>query len=314
MNRATNERLDELREEVGRHGGRLDELREEMSRHGGALDELRDQVGRHGGRLDELREEMSRHGGALDELRDQVGRQGGALDELRGDISRQGDRVLDRVVEFEIRSRRDIVYAGDQQAGRESNEFARDHLTTARQCEGRIEALRYALSQAPTGALALEFGVAAGESLRVIVQERGAGQTYGFDSFQGLPESWLSGMPAGTFAQDQLPEVGGAKLVVGYFNDVLPQFLQEHPGPVDFLHIDSDLYSSAKTVLQLVGPRLQPGSVVHFDEFFNYPGWQRHEFRAWNEYTEATGLGFEYIAYAFDDCQVAVRIDSVPGS
>jgi len=250
----------------------------------------------------------------IDELREEVRRHGGRLDELREEVSRQGDRVLDRVVEFEIRSRRDIVYAGDQQAGRESNEFASDHLTTAHPCEGRIGTLRYALSQAPTGAMALEFGVAAGESLRVIVQERGVEQTYGFDSFQGLPESWLSGMPPGTFAQDQLPEVGGAELVVGYFDDVLPQFLEEHPGPVDFVHIVSDLYSSAKTVLQLVGPRLRPGSVVHFDEFFNYPGWQRHEFRAWNEYTEATGLSSEYIAYAYDDCQVAARIDSVSGS
>ena len=46
--------------------------------------------------------------------------------ELREEIIRQGDRVLDRVVEFEIRSRRDIVYAGDQDAALESNVFARE--------------------------------------------------------------------------------------------------------------------------------------------------------------------------------------------
>ena len=286
LNRATSDHIDELREEVRRHGGRLDELRDEVRRHGGRLDELRDEVSRHGGRLDELREE----------------------------VSRQGDRVLDRVVEFEIRSRRDIVYAGDQQAGRESNEFASDHLTTAHPCEGRIGTLRYALSQAPTGAMALEFGVAAGESLRVIVQERGVEQTYGFDSFKGLPDSWLAGMPAGTFARGDLPDVGGAELVVGLFDDMLPKFLEEHPGPVDFLHIDSDLYSSAKTVLELVGPRLRTGSIVQFDEFFNYPGWRLFEYRAWNEYVEKTGLGYSYIAFAYNDCQLVARVDTPPGS
>jgi len=112
--------------------------------------------------------------------------------------------------------------------------------------------------------------VATGETLRMIVEERGGGQIYGFDSFQSLPEPWLPGMPAGTFAQEDLPEVGGAQLV-GLFENVLPAFLEEHPGPVDFLHVDSDLYSSAKTVLELVGPRLRTGGVVHFDEFFNYP-------------------------------------------
>jgi len=236
------------------------------------------------------------------------------IDELRDEVVRQGDRVLDRVVEFEIRSRRDMVYAGDQQAGRESNEFAGNHLRGARSCYGREETLRYAVSQARTGGMALEFGVATGETLRMIVEERGGGQIYGFDSFQGLPEAWLPGMPAGTFAQEDLPEVGGAQLVVGLFDDVLPAFLEEHPGPVDFLHVDSDLYGSAKTVLELVGPRLRTGSVVHFDEFFNYPGWQRYEHRAWNEYVEETGLGYTYIAFAYNDCQVAARVDTPPST
>ena len=94
----------------------------------------------------------------------------------------------------------------------------------------------------------------------------------------------------------------------------LPAFLDEAPGPVDFLHVDSDLYSSAKTVLELVGPRLRTGSVVHFDEFFNYSGWQRYEHPAWNEYVEETGLGHTYIAFAYNDCQIAARVDTPPGT
>nr|WP_245788185.1 class I SAM-dependent methyltransferase [Amycolatopsis marina] len=227
---------------------------------------------------------------------------------LRAEIIRQGDRLLDRVVEFEIRTRRDIVYAGDQDAALESNVFARENLIGARHFGSPPDTLAHALSLAPTGGMALEFGVASGNTLRAIAKARGGGEVYGFDSFEGLPEAWLNGLPAGAFARGDLPDVPGAELVVGLFADSLPDFLERHPGHVDFLHVDSDLYSSAKTVLDLVGPRLRPGSIVHFDEFFNYPGWKRHEYRAWMEYVERTGVEYEYEAYTYNDNQVTVRI------
>ncbi|MEV7550275.1 class I SAM-dependent methyltransferase [Amycolatopsis sp. NPDC089917] len=234
--------------------------------------------------------------------------------DLRAEIVRQGDRCYDRVIEFEIRSRRDMIYAGDQDAARDSNRFARENLTGTKHFARPQETLAYALSLAPSGGMALEFGVASGNTLRVIAKARGGVETYGFDWFQGLPENWLNGMPAGSFARDDLPDVPGAELVVGLFADTLPGFLEKHEGAVDFLHVDGDLYSSAKTVLDLAGPRLRPGSIVHFDEFFNYPGWQEHEHKAWLEYVERTGVEFEYVAYTYADNQVTVRITQVDPS
>jgi hypothetical protein len=228
--------------------------------------------------------------------------------ELRQEIARQSDRLLDRIVEFEIRSRRDIVYAGDQAAALESNVFAREHLVGTRHFGSPPETLDHALSLAPQGGMALEFGVATGNTLRKIASVRRGEEVFGFDSFEGLPEAWLNGMPAGAFARDDLPDVPGAELVVGLFADSLPGFLKEHQGDVDFLHVDGDLYSSAKTVLDLCGPQLHAGSIVHFDEFFNYPGWQQHEYRAWTEYVQRTGVEFEYVAYTYNDNQVTARI------
>jgi methyltransferase family protein len=229
-------------------------------------------------------------------------------DELRHEIV----RTRDRVIEFEIRSRRDIIYAGDQDAALESNRFAREHLVGATHFGSPPETLAHALEIAPsTGGMALEFGVASGNTLRTIAKARDGKEVYGFDSFQGLPEAWLNGMPAGAFARDDLPAVPGAELVVGWFADTLPGFLEEHQGHVDFLHVDGDLYSSAKTVLENVGPRLRPGSIVHFDEFFNYPGWQAHEYRAWLECLAATDIRGDYIAYTYNDNQVTVRITDV---
>jgi predicted O-methyltransferase YrrM len=156
--------------------------------------------------------------------------------------------------------------------------------------------------------MALEFGVFAGRSLRVIAELRKGKDVYGFDSFEGLPEVYRPHVREGAFAVAQPPDVDGAEFVVGWFQDTLPGFLETHPGPVDFVHIDGDLYSSAVTVLEHVGPRLQPGSVLVFDEFFNYPGWQKHEFRAWQEYLQRTGAEVVYEAYTVDNEQVVVRV------
>jgi hypothetical protein len=57
-----------------------------------------------------------------------------------------------------------------------------------------------------------------------------------------------------------------------------------------------------------VGPRLRPGSIVVFDEYFNYPGWEEHEHRAWMEYVELEGLRFGYEGYTVDHEQVVVRV------
>jgi hypothetical protein len=88
----------------------------------------------------------------------------------------------------------------------------------------------------------------------------------------------------------------------------LEPFLTNPPGPVAMLHIDCDLYSSTRTVLDLVGPRLVTGSVVLFDEYFNYPTWQEHEYLAWQEYIERTGTQFEYAGYTGNHEQVIVVI------
>jgi ABC-type polysaccharide/polyol phosphate transport system ATPase subunit/peptidoglycan/LPS O-acetylase OafA/YrhL len=159
--------------------------------------------------------------------------------------------------------------------------------------------------------MALEFGVFSGRTLRVIAEARTGKNVYGFDSFDGLPEPWRDGFPAGTFAVDEPPEVLGAELVAGLFAETLPGFLRDHPEPVAFVHIDADLYSSAITVLRQVGPRLRPGSVVVFDEYFNYPGWQEHEYRAWQEYVTETALRFRYEGYTRGNEQVIVRITDV---
>lgn len=168
---------------------------------------------------------------------------------------------------------------------------------------GRSALLAASLMRAPNDGLVLEFGVASGYTLREIAAVRPV--CYGFDVFTGLPEFWRTGYDQGAFAGD-LPDVGTAQLVVGLFQDTLPTFLAEHPEPFAFVHMDGDLYSSAKTVFDVGFDRFVPGTVIHFDEYFNYPGWEEGEHKAWLEFLDKYSGGFEYIGYNSMHEQVSV--------
>jgi predicted O-methyltransferase YrrM len=130
----------------------------------------------------------------------------------------------------------------------------------------------------------------------------------GFDTFEGLPEVWRTDFPAGEFAQEAIPDVPGAEIIAGLFDDTLPGFLAGCDEAVGFLHLDADLYSSTKTVLDLIGDRLRPGAVIIFDEFFNFPGWQDHEYLAWREFVARSGRSFDYLAYTGNNEQVVIRL------
>ncbi|MFD4368998.1 TylF/MycF/NovP-related O-methyltransferase [Rhodococcus sp. NPDC058521] len=225
--------------------------------------------------------------------------------ELRGQLA----DTRARIDHLEQQERRDLTHVMDVEAARTSGDFVLEHMPKAPLFWSPQDTLRFALSKVSTPGLALEFGVATGSTLRIVVGElKGEHGVYGFDVFSGLPQTWRTGFPAGEFAQDTLPDVPGAELIAGLFEDTLPGFLAERPEPVAFLHLDADLYSSTITVLDLIEHRLVPGTIIVFDEFFNFPGWQQHEYRAWQEFVSRTGIRFEYLAYTADHEQVVARV------
>ena len=134
---------------------------------------------------------------------------------------------------------------------------------------------------------------------------------HGFDSFEGLPEAWTATYQKGHFAQN-LPEVrDNVELHVGWFDRSLPAFLAKHPGPISYLHVDCDLYSSSATIFGLLEDRIVPGTVIVFDEYFNYPTWREHEHKAFREFVDRRHVGFRYLGAVSCNKQLAVIFDSV---
>lgn len=199
----------------------------------------------------------------------------------------------------------DLLAYASIAAALESADYYVAHMLTARAFPTDLDLLRHAAGIAPQNGLVLEFGVASGRTLTCLAEARG-GPVYGFDSFDGLPEDWRTGFPRGTFAgaAPQVPD--NAELVQGLFAQTLPAFLAAHEGPVALVHVDCDLYASTRDIFAALGERLGPGSVIVFDEYFNYPGWKVNEFKAFREFTTERAIAYRYEGFVPTHQQVCV--------
>ena len=159
--------------------------------------------------------------------------------------------------------------------------------------------LRRAVKLAKLSGDFCEFGVAQGKSAKQILHAMPQDRVlYLFDSFEGLPETWHwdvdKSIPKGHFACKP-PELGPrTKIVQGWFEDTLPVWLREER-ELAFLHIDSDLYSSAATVLTSLEHLFRPGLIIQFDEIHGYHTWDQDEWKAWCECVERTGIEYEWL-------------------
>ena len=195
-----------------------------------------------------------------------------------------------------------------------SADYVEQHMPDAIGFDTQKEVLAHALNEAKIDGHYLEFGVFTGGTIRYIAAWlKRAGKPdariHGFDSFEGLPEAW-TGFNLGRSAFSvggKLPRVpDNVALHKGWFSDTIPRWRDMVSGPVAFMHIDCDLYSSTVEILGELRERIQPGCVIVFDEYFNYPNWERHEFRAWQEFVARHGVIYEYLAYARQ--QVSIRV------
>ena len=177
--------------------------------------------------------------------------------------------------------------------------------------DSQRELIDFALTETKIEGHYLEFGVYRGGTIRFIASRLPKRVIHGFDSFEGLPEDW-GGFNLGRSAFDlrgKLPRVPeNVRLHRGWFEESLPPWLKDNSGPVAFLHIDCDLYSSTQTIFNLLSDRIVPGTVILFDEYFNFPNWENHEFKAFKEFVAKRAVKYTYLGFARQ--QVAVRIDS----
>ena len=170
-------------------------------------------------------------------------------------------------------------------AAMEAGEFYSEHLYNLPFFDSPWDHMQEMARQAAgfgSGAF-LEFGVARGATIRLIAEVAGR-NVVGFDWFKGLPEDWREGINTGAFAMGVPKVPQNVFLEIGLIEETLPAWLERtNPSEINFIHVDTDLYRPATIILAQCSPYIRKAIIV-FDEFYNYPGWRQHEYKAFCEF------------------------------
>ena len=203
----------------------------------------------------------------------------------------------------------------NRNAVQESSDYAIKNFSQAMQFVSRPELWRYCLNistqlQYTEDGVIAEFGVWKGESINSFAKTCPRARVFGFDSFEGLEEDWYGySLQKGRYStKGRLPKVeNNVTLIKGWFEDTLPNFVKSLAHEqILILHMDADTYKPSKYVLNSLVKNLDSGSIIIFDEYFGYPGWQLHEFKAYQEFVTKFSINYKYIAYT--NMQVAIEI------
>jgi predicted O-methyltransferase YrrM len=156
--------------------------------------------------------------------------------------------------------------------------------------------------------LILEFGVRHGSSSRQLASFTSK-SIYGFDSFEGLPEDWHQESKEVYSTRGKIPKVPAhVTLIPGWFEETLPLFLEKREEDVALINIDCDIYSSTKTVLDLLSDRIKKGTIIIFDEYIGNLHWEEDEHKAFMESIDQYQWKYEYLCYSAYTKQVVVKI------
>ena len=154
----------------------------------------------------------------------------------------------------------------------------------------------------------LEFGVYKGLSANFF--SKYVNKLYVFDSFEGLKEDWVgTSAPKGSLNLDKnIPNLNSNIVpIVGWIEDTLDEFLKKHNPKISFVHIDVDTYRTTKYILERIKPHLKSGSVIIFDELYNYVGWEHGEYKALVEVFNKDEFSFK--AFAIHSCRAVIQIN-----
>lgn len=220
----------------------------------------------------------------------------------------EGNRLsFGRILETAFK---DLRITAQMQAASSSVNWLYAHADRVPAYRNRSELLEAIFPLIPPDGDFAEFGVFRG-AITWFVRPRFPDRAYhAFDSWKGVPESMGLAVNKFGFSLDgKVPDLPPATTIhTGWFEETLPKWRAQFDSSIAFAYVDCDLYESVLTVLEAIADRVRPGSIVMFDDWFNFPNWQAHSFRAAREWTERHGLVLEPVGLTFLQHSVAFRL------
>lgn len=191
----------------------------------------------------------------------------------------------------------------------------------------RLDLMKIAIKETKVLGMYLEFGTLTGNTINALSKLIGNKTIYGFDSWKGYPEDfadhhkgdWAIPRPNSIYDEperkkEQYQVRGNVRLIEGFFQDSLPKFLKKHPiEKVAFVHMDCDLYSSTKYVLDTLYNKLQIGTTILFNTLFyrkdlegNILYWIQDSFNAWYDFIGEKNIEFEWLGSQSFCCAIMI--------
>lgn len=235
--------------------------------------------------------------------------------QLRSIAQRVTDLAVVRPAAYLVRRlgfRQDVITRVNTLAAEDSARYVLEKMMPCGVYDDRYPLFDLGMGRITKDGLLLEFGVFNGRSINYVAQRIGGREIHGFDSFEGLAEDWLgTGALKGRFTRGgTLPRVASnVRLIKGWFNETLPGFLAEHPGPIAFAHLDADTFESTKYVLERIADRFRVGTILQFDEYLGYPGWRHGEHLAFAQLCDQRKLKYRYLGVGW--MSVALEITKI---
>lgn len=150
--------------------------------------------------------------------------------------------------------------------------------------------------------LIMEFGIEDGGTGKLIANFFNNEKVYGFDSFEGFKEIdtssyWYKYQKL--FKNQIIPLMPkNYEITIGFIENTLLKFQQNHNlNNYDsfFIHCDVDIYEPTKVILKEI-LKYKKKTFIMFDDFMNYDGFEKYEYRAFNEEVE-NSLDYKFICY-----------------
>ena len=205
---------------------------------------------------------------------------------------------------------KDIRVPAQFEAAASSAAWLHEHADRAPNYARRPELLQALVPLVPAGGDFAEFGVFKGAVTWLMRPQFPDRAYHAFDSWLGVPEAMS--LAVSKFAFD----LGGAvpdlppdtTTHAGWFEDTIPKWRQQFDAPIAFAYIDCDLYESVCTVLEGLADRVRHGTILVFDDWYNFPNWQAHSVKATKEWTQRHGFQMEPLGFTLLEHSGAFRI------
>ena len=204
---------------------------------------------------------------------------------------------------------KDVRVAAQLRAADQSATWLHDHADKVPSFENRVELIDDAVERLSISGDILEFGVFTGAVTRYLHALLPDRAYHAFDSFKGVPEGMSLSVEQNAFdlggVVPTLPQ--GVIVHAGWFSDTIPSYRSAFTDPVALAYIDCDLYESVRSVLLGIGDRLRNGSILIFDDWYNFPNWQDHSHRALNEFASQHNMTFQPIGCSVTEHAVSFQ-------